>query len=149
MLNLDKLQAPTEQIQKRKVGPYTISRIKDIDVYRVERKAFEEQWRKEFLKREAKARMIAVNHVVEQDKQITLTEAEEAELKYRQTRDDDDVYKFTPKVRFEPGHWDETNKLEANFANSYMKLTEEAPKSTFLDKVKQFAANLMKEGFGW
>lgn len=89
-LNLKDFELPAHVEQAPKRTQYTIVPIADIAVYRAERKAFEEEWQHSFLKREAERRMSAHNGVAEQNLQITLTEAEQAEVRYRQERQDRD-----------------------------------------------------------
>lgn len=137
-----------EEVQQvKKVKPYTITTIKDIDAHRIERIAIEAKWQEGFLQRETVKRQVAFDAVAGQDKSLTFSQAEKQEIAYRKTRDDDYTYAYKP--RHTPGKWDKENESEKAFSLGGMILEEPPKKPTLKERLLKVMSNLMKSGFDW
>jgi hypothetical protein len=149
---------------------FTVNHIEDINVYRAQQKASEAKWEAEWLKKQAVRRETVANLVANQSAELNLSDLEKEELKYRQTRDDDNTY-VTPEERYKllkhtPGKWDSENLNARPVLAGFDQIENDPyfPKGDEYISRKKFKAQLvkvmkeqfksqlekvMKYGFGW
>lgn len=123
--------------------PYEVTPITDINQWRLDRKKFENDWQKEYIRKQTLARQTAHDAVANQNKQLSFSDVEQQEILYRKTRDDD----YTHKPR-DPNMWRKNADLKQFHERmKWLDQPKEVYVPTFWEQITTFITKFFSQAF--